>query len=244
MQGAAVDIGACYGIGDKVQPIEGITVCLDEQKEGGADTTTFTHTPGTVCLIDFWATWCPPCQAPMAHNQKMIEDNKDKWGDKVQIYGFSIDGDAATVKNHVTKKGWTAVNQYWVRNGTCKADKQFSFRGVPFCVVLDTEGKVAFMGHPASRTFEEDFQTLLDGKKLTGAGTGGADGDGDDAPGSGAADVDGSRAVEDFNREVADIKSKLDADLTKKLMRAFLVLVETSKFDAKSASCKTSLEHY
>jgi len=104
----------------------------------------------------------------MAHNQKMLEDNKDKWGDKVQIYGFSIDNDAATVKNHVTKKGWTLPNQYHARNGTCKADQQFSFRGVPFCVLLDTEGKVAFMGHPASRKFEEDFQTMLDGKKLTG----------------------------------------------------------------------------
>lgn len=180
----------------------------------------------------------------MAHNQKMIEENKDKWAGKVQIYGFSIDGDATTVKNHVTKKGWTAPNQYWIRNGTCKADKQFSFRGVPFCVILDTEGKVAFMGHPASRTFEEDFQTLLDGKKLTGAGTGASDEDGEDAPGSGGADVDASRAVQEFQAEVDSIKSKLDKDLTKKLMRAFLVLVETSKFDAKSGSCKSSLEHY
>jgi len=168
VQGAGIDIGACYGIGDKVAPIPDVTVVLDEQKDGGSDTTTFSPEPGTVYLIDFWATWCPPCQAPMAHNQKMIEENKDKWAGKVQICGFSIDSGAAVVKNHVTQKGWTAPNQYWVRNGTCKADKQFSFRGVPFCVLLDTEGKVAFMGHPASRKFEDDFQTLLDGKKLTG----------------------------------------------------------------------------
>jgi len=41
-------------------------------------------------LLDLWATWCPPCQAPMAHNQHMLETRKD-WGDKVRIIGLSID---------------------------------------------------------------------------------------------------------------------------------------------------------
>jgi len=84
-----------------------MTVVLDDQKVGGADKTTFTPKEGTVYLIDFWATWCPPCQGPMAHNQDMLSKNKAEWGDKVEICGFSIDNGTAEVKNHVTKKGWT-----------------------------------------------------------------------------------------------------------------------------------------
>jgi len=142
----------------------------------------------------------------------------------------------------VTQRGWTLPNQYHARNGVCKADKQFSFRGVPFCVLLDTEGKVAFMGHPASRKFEDDFQTLLDGKKLTGQGTGpepeaeGGDG--------GSTSVDAGEAIKNFTTEVEKVKSGLDAETTKKFARAFLVLVDESKFDGATGKVKPAFTHY
>jgi len=144
---------------------------------------TFAPEAGTVTLIDFWATWCPPCQGPMAHNQEMLAKHGAEWGDKVKIYGFSIDNSIEPLKQKINEKGWTSPIQYHVRNGTCQADKLFSFRGIPFCVLLDTEGKVVFMGHPSQRKFEDDFKTLLDGGKITGAGTTAGAGDDDDEEG-------------------------------------------------------------
>jgi len=55
------------------------------------------HTEGEVMMIDFWATWCPPCQKPMQHNEDMLTNNGERWGDKVKIIGLSIDKNAETV---------------------------------------------------------------------------------------------------------------------------------------------------
>lgn len=44
---------------------------------------------------------------------------------------------------------------------------------------MDTNGKIAFIGHPASRKLEEDINTLLEGKPLKGV-KGGAGGDDED----------------------------------------------------------------
>lgn len=72
------------------------------------------HTPGEVWLIDFWATWCPPCQAPMAHNQKMMQTYAKKWGPDVKIVCISIDNDPNKVVNHINAKGWTSLDHYVV----------------------------------------------------------------------------------------------------------------------------------
>jgi len=70
-------------------------------------------------FIDFWATWCPPCQKPMQHNQDMLTEHAARWKDNLQIVGLSIDGDAETVKNHVNNKGWTSVKHYHRAKSDC-----------------------------------------------------------------------------------------------------------------------------
>ena len=83
------------------------------------------HEEGQVLLLDFWATWCPPCQKPMAHNQSMIEQHGAGWGDKVRVVGLSIDQDVSKLINHVEDKKWTSVEHYHVRNGKCTASGEY-----------------------------------------------------------------------------------------------------------------------
>jgi len=101
----------------------------------------------------------------------MLEENKEKWGDRVRIIGLSIDQDIEKLKSHVTTKGWTSVEHYHSRNGKNTADKDYGVNGVPHCLLVDTQGTIVFVGHPASRKLEEDINNLLAGGKITGAGT-------------------------------------------------------------------------
>jgi len=49
------------------------------------------HKKGEVWLVDFWATWCPPCQGPMAHNVSMLDKRGNDWEGKIRIIGIRID---------------------------------------------------------------------------------------------------------------------------------------------------------
>lgn len=118
-------------------------------------------------FIDFWATWCPPCQRPMQHNQDMLTEHGATWGDRVKIIGLSIDKDAATVTNHINNKGWTSPIHYHRAKSDCS--DVYQVRGVPHVLMVDTKGKIAFKGHPANRKdLVADFNTLLEGKELDG----------------------------------------------------------------------------
>ena len=44
-------------------------------------------------------------------------------------------------------------------------------------MLVDGNGVLAFVGHPASRKLEEDIDKLIKGESLTGEGTGASSGD-------------------------------------------------------------------
>ena len=85
-----VEIGCSYGVGKKMGVIENAdAIYIKEEKKN--DKVTVKHEAGQVLLLDFWATWCPPCQKPMAHNQEMLRNREKDWGDRVRLIGLSID---------------------------------------------------------------------------------------------------------------------------------------------------------
>lgn len=148
-----IEVGCAFGVGVKMGVIENADkVCVGKEMCEGK--TEVTHKAGQVLLLDFWATWCPPCQKPMAHNQEMLEKRGSDWGDNVRFLGLSIDQDVNKLKTHIEDKKWKSIEHYHVSNGSCTADKDYGVQGVPHVLLVDTDGVIVFMGHPASRQIE------------------------------------------------------------------------------------------
>lgn len=143
IDGLDVEVSVKLGPGCQYDVIKGIVPIK------GGDPIDLTHTQGEVWLVDFWATWCPPCQAPMAHNEEMLKKRSADWGGKVKIIGISIDQTREAVEKHVNAKDWNRPEHYWRAKSNCS--EQYAVQGVPNVMLIDTNGKIVFKGHPASR---------------------------------------------------------------------------------------------
>jgi peroxiredoxin len=94
---------------------------------------------GKVVLIDFWATWCPPCVAFMPEVQKVYEKYH---ADGFEIIGISLDDNQAALKNFLEKKDipWPQFfdGKHWQNQLAVK----YGIVEVPQAFLLDGDGKI------------------------------------------------------------------------------------------------------
>lgn len=62
---------------------------------------------GKKVILNFWATWCPPCKAEMPHMQKFYEENKDKGVEILAVNLTNMDKGVEEVKTFVKENGLT-----------------------------------------------------------------------------------------------------------------------------------------
>ena len=62
------------------------------------------------------------------------------------------------------------MEHYNVKNKQCPAIPYFGVKQIPYVVLVNKEGKIAFIGHPSWRRLDEDINNLIKGKNITGRG--------------------------------------------------------------------------
>ncbi len=113
---------------------------------------------GKVVIIDFWATWCPPCRKGIPD----LIDIKKKYGKQgVEIIGISVDTDTKSeVIPFIKEKG---IN-YPVVYGNQNVYMQYGgIRAIPTTFVVDKEGKIvaSYEGLVPKITYENHIKKIL-----------------------------------------------------------------------------------
>ena len=98
-------------------------------------TFTLSETRGRPVVLNFWATWCPPCRAEMP----AIQSRAAEWGDDLLVVGIEVGEPPDEVQAFVDRFGLT-FPIVLDRNG--KVSRRYLVQGLPTTVVLDAEGIV------------------------------------------------------------------------------------------------------
>jgi peroxiredoxin len=113
---------------------------------------------GKVVILDFWATWCPPCKAEVPHFVALQE----KYGSQgLAIVGLSLDaGGAADVAPFAKEY---KVNYTMLVGADDVAKAYGGINSIPTTFVIDRQGKIVkrFVGFIAPEVFEETIAPLL-----------------------------------------------------------------------------------
>ena len=133
-------------LGDAAYPLTGLTWVKGQP---------VTFSPGKVYVVEFWATWCPPCLKSIPH----LTELQEKYKDRVTVVGVSQE-ETGVVKTFVGNQGdkmdyTVAVDAVGgVSKGYMTAFRQ---GGIPTAFVVDAKGRIVWHGHPLG-----DLETVLD----------------------------------------------------------------------------------
>ncbi len=131
--------------------------------QASGKTLTLSSLKGKVVILDFWATWCPPCRKGIPD----LIDIKKKYSKNVEIVGISVDEMSRNTKSKVVP----FIKEYGINYPVVYADmgviQNFGgIRSIPTTFLIDKEGNVVakYEGLLPKDVLEKEVEKAISGK--------------------------------------------------------------------------------
>ncbi len=118
---------------------------------------TLSSLKGKVVIIDFWATWCPPCREEIPGFIELYKKYKDQG---LEIIGISVDKDENKLKKFVADNG---VNYPIVSFTKDVTEAYGGIQSIPTTFILDHQLNIVgkHVGFVETAAFEKEIEPLL-----------------------------------------------------------------------------------
>jgi len=103
------------------------------------------ETEGKYVLIEYWATWCPPCRRSIP----LLNGFHEKFGDELVVIGISHESEADVRKLEKPK-----IEFYSAVDTKARMKKELGVWGIPHVILLEPEGHVIWEGFPLQKHYE------------------------------------------------------------------------------------------
>ncbi len=109
---------------------------------------------GKIVLVNFWATWCPPCRSEMPLFQRVYGKYRDQG---FEIIGVSTDSSVEVVRKFVREYRLT----FPIVLDENDLSSKLRIGGLPTSFLIDRDGRVLKVRLGEYREIEKDLRKLL-----------------------------------------------------------------------------------
>lgn len=122
------------GPAQKGQPAPDFTLATLDGREA-----TLSDYAGQVVVVNFWATWCPPCKAEMPDINAYYEANR---ADGLVVLAVNAQEDKNTVSRFIQANGFSFPV---LLDSDGRVEQQYQVRSFPTTYVIDRDGRVVYI---------------------------------------------------------------------------------------------------